>query len=117
MILMAKKKRERDVLSAGLSSRLEDPLHAVETGNCFTEASPLQYDETRERWVLQAPERVLVLDETGKEIVVLCDGKRSIGDIVDRFVAVYDAPRDIIAHDVGAVIQLLTDKGVLTIEA
>jgi len=76
----------------------------------------LQYDETRERWVLQAPERVLVLDETGKDIVVLCDGKLSIGDIVDRFVAVYEAPRDVIAHDVQAVIQLLQDKGVLTIE-
>jgi pyrroloquinoline quinone biosynthesis protein D len=76
----------------------------------------LQYDETRERWVLQAPERVLVLDETGKEIVVLCDGKRSISDIVDRFVAVYDAPRDVIAHDVNAVIQVLSDKGVLLIE-
>ena len=77
----------------------------------------LQYDDTRERWVLQAPERVLVLDETSKDIVVLCDGKLSIGDIVDRFVAVYEAPRDVIAHDVEAVIQLLKDKGVLTIEA
>ena len=77
----------------------------------------LQYDDTRDRWVLQAPERVLVLDETSKDIVVLCDGKLSIGDIVDRFVAVYDAPRDVISHDVEAVIQLLMDKGVLTIEA
>jgi pyrroloquinoline quinone biosynthesis protein D len=77
----------------------------------------LQYDDTRERWVLQAPERVLVLDETGKDIVVLCDGKLSIGDIVERFVAVYDAPRDVIAHDVTAVIQLLKDKGMLVIEA
>ena len=77
----------------------------------------LQYDDTRERWILQAPERVLVLDDTSKEIVVLCDGKMSIGDIVDRFVAVYEAPRDVIAHDVGAVIQLLNDKGLLTVEA
>jgi pyrroloquinoline quinone biosynthesis protein D len=77
----------------------------------------LQYDEVRERWVLQAPERVFVLDETGKEIVVLCDGKRSIGDIVERFVAIYDAPRDVIAHDVAAVIQLLKDKGMLAIGA
>lgn len=77
----------------------------------------LQYDDTRERWVLQAPERVMVLDETSKDIVVLCDGKRSIGDIVDRFAAVYDAPRDVIAHDVMVVIQLLKDKGLLALEA
>jgi pyrroloquinoline quinone biosynthesis protein D len=76
----------------------------------------LQYDETRERWVLQAPERVLVLDETSKDIVVLCDGKRSISDIVERFVAVYDAPKDVISHDVNAMLQVLRDKGVLVIE-
>lgn len=76
----------------------------------------LQYDDTRKQWVLQAPERVLVLDETSKEIVVLCDGQRSAGDIIERFAAVYDAPRDVIAHDVMAVIQLLQDKGVLVIE-
>lgn len=75
----------------------------------------LQYDDTRGRWILQAPERVLVLDETSKEIVVLCDSKRSIGDIIERFVAVYDAPRDVISHDVNAVIQLLNDKGMLVI--
>ena len=76
----------------------------------------LHYDDTRERWVLQAPERVLVLDETSRDIVVLCDGKLSIGDIVDRFVAVYEAPRDVISHDVTAVVQLLKDKGLLTNE-
>ena len=77
----------------------------------------LQYDETRERWVLQAPERVLVLDETSKDIVALCDGKMSVDGIVERFAAAYEAPRDVIAHDVAAVIQLLNDKGMLTIEA
>jgi len=76
----------------------------------------LQYDDTREQWILQAPERVMVLDETSKDIVVLCDGKRSLGDIIERFAAVYDAPQDVIAHDVMAVIQLLKDKGMLVIE-
>jgi len=76
----------------------------------------LQYDETRERWVLQAPERVLVLDETGKEIVELCRGERSITEIVEHLAAAYDAPQDVISHDVNAVIQMLADKGVLVIE-
>lgn len=77
----------------------------------------LQYDDTRERWVLQAPERVLVLDETGKEIVELCNGERSIAQIVDHLAAAYDAPKDVISHDVQAVLQVLSDKGVLTTEA
>ena len=77
----------------------------------------LQYDETRECWVLQAPERVLVLDETGKEIVQLCNGERSVQEIVDRLASTYDAPRDVIAHDVNEVIKFLRDKGVLVVDA
>ena len=76
----------------------------------------LQFDKTRERWVLQAPERVMVLDETGKEIVELCDGALSLGDIVERLATEYEAPRDVISHDVEAVVQLLSDKGMLVIE-
>jgi len=76
----------------------------------------LQYDKTRERWVLQAPERVFVLDETGKEIVELCRGEMSIGGIVEHLAAIYDAPQDVISHDVNAVIQVLSDKGMLAIE-
>ena len=76
----------------------------------------LQYDGARERWVIQAPERVLELNETSKEIVVLCSGERSVGEIVNRLAAVYDAPRDVIAQDVAAVLQDLRDKGVLAID-
>ena len=42
----------------------------------------LRHDEARERWIMQAPERVLVPDETALEIVRLCDGEVSIGDVV-----------------------------------
>ncbi len=74
-----------------------------------------QYDQTRERWVLQAPERVLVLDETGKEIIDLCTGEASVAEILDRLAAEYDAPREMIEHDVLAVIRLLRDKGFLVL--
>lgn len=77
----------------------------------------LQYDKARDRWVIQAPERVLVLDETGKEIVELCNGERSIEEIVDQLASTYDAPRDVIEHDVNAVIQVLRDKGVLDVHS
>jgi len=76
----------------------------------------LQYDEVRERWVLQAPERVLVLDETGKEIIELCSGKASVTDIVDRLKADYDAAEEVIRHDVLAVLRLLTEKGLLVMD-
>ncbi len=72
-----------------------------------------QYDATRESWVLQAPERVLVLDETSKEILDLCDGATSVEAIVSQLAAAYDAPRDVIAHDVLAVLSLLAEKNLL----
>lgn len=72
-----------------------------------------QYDRTRESWVLQAPERVLVLDETSKEILDLCDGSTAVEAIVARLAAVYDAPHDIIAHDVDAVLRLMAEKNFL----
>ena len=76
----------------------------------------LQYDQTRSRWILQAPERVLVLDETGKEILEHCDGATSLNQIVARLAAEYDAPQDMIAHDVRAVLELLAGKGLLLLE-
>lgn len=76
----------------------------------------LQRDETRDRWVLQAPERVLVLDDTSKAIVDRFDGKATLGEIIDALVAEYDAPRDVIDHDVRAVIGLLQEKRFLDAE-
>jgi pyrroloquinoline quinone biosynthesis protein D len=76
----------------------------------------LQYDEARQRWVLQAPERVLVLDETSKEIIDLCTGEASVGQIVDRLAADYEDARDMIEHDVLAVLRLLADKNLLAFE-
>lgn len=70
----------------------------------------MEHDATRDRWVLQAPERVLVLDETSKEIVDRCTGETTVGAIIDALVAEYDAPREMVEHDILAVLKLLADK-------
>ena len=77
----------------------------------------LQHDDVRQRWVLQAPERVLVLDDSGKAIVERFDGEASVEEIVDALVAEYDAPHDVIDHDVRAVLGLLAEKRFLRTEA
>ncbi len=76
----------------------------------------LQHDDARNRWVLQAPERVLALDETGKAIVDRFDGKATLSAIIDALAAEYDAPREIIEHDVRAVVGLLQEKRFLGAE-
>ncbi len=74
----------------------------------------LKFDETRQRWVILAPERVLAPDEIAVEVLQLCDGIRSVGAMIDQLAEKYTAERDTIAADVIAVLQDLADKGFLT---
>jgi pyrroloquinoline quinone biosynthesis protein D len=74
----------------------------------------LRFDETRQRWVILAPERVLAPDETAVEILQLCDGARSVAQMIDQLAAKYTAERAAIGADVIAMLQDLADKGFLT---
>ena len=74
----------------------------------------LKFDETRQVWVILAPERVLAPDEIAVEVLKLCDGVVSVGQIVDQLAAKYAAPREAISTDVVAMLQDLADKGFLT---
>src|SRR5437016_8598444 len=90
-------------ISVSEASRPELPRHAR-----------LKVDETRQVWVILAPERVLAPDEIAVEVLQLCDGVRSVGDIVDQLTIKYTADREAIATDVIAMLQDLADKGFLT---
>ena len=74
----------------------------------------LKFDETRQVWVILAPERVLAPDEIAVEVLQLCNGERNVGDIADQLAAKYAAPREAILTDVIAMLQDLADKGFLT---
>jgi pyrroloquinoline quinone biosynthesis protein D len=74
----------------------------------------LKFDDTRKVWVILAPERVLAPDEIAVEVLKLCDGARSVADVVDQLAAKYAAPREAISVDVIAMLQDLADKGFLT---
>ena len=50
----------------------------------------LQWEHVRGRHVLLAPEGVLVLNHTGATILGLCDGERTVGDIVEELRGRYD---------------------------
>ena len=72
-----------------------------------------RHDETRGRWMVLAPERLLLPDEQAVEILKLVDGERSVDAVIDALAARFDAPRGVIAADVTAMLQDLSDKGVL----
>ncbi len=90
-------------ISVSETSRPKLPRHAR-----------LKFDETRQVWVILAPERVLAPDEIAVEVLKLCDGERSVADMVDQLAARYAADRDAIASNVIAMLQDLADKGFLT---
>lgn len=73
----------------------------------------LRHDKVRDAWVLLAPERVLFPCPTSLAILERCDGRRTFADIVDGLAAEFDAPREAIAADVGAMLGDLAGKGFL----
>jgi pyrroloquinoline quinone biosynthesis protein D len=50
----------------------------------------LTFDPARERHVLLRPECVVVLNRTGAAILGLCDGQRTVAEIVDDLRSRYD---------------------------
>jgi pyrroloquinoline quinone biosynthesis protein D len=71
----------------------------------------LRYDTGRDRWVLLAPERVLTPDQTAVAVLKLCDGKRTVEEIVEALAKEYSASADVIRADVIELLQGLADKG------
>jgi pyrroloquinoline quinone biosynthesis protein D len=71
----------------------------------------LRHDAGRGRWILLAPERVLTPDDTAVAVLKLCDGEKTVEDIVQVLSKEYSAPPDVIRADVLELLQGLADKG------
>ena len=73
-----------------------------------------RFDDTRQCWIMMAPERLMLPDEQAVEILQLVDGKTGVGAIIDALASRYtQAPRELIATGVTAMLQDLADKGCL----
>lgn len=70
----------------------------------------LRWDERDQKYMLVYPERGLVLNASAAEIVKLCDGTRSVDDIVAALVAASGAPSERVSGDVRALLQSLEDR-------
>ncbi len=56
---------------------------------------------------------VVVLNGTAAFLFELCDGERTVSDILDAFAERFDAPRDVLARDLGATLTDLAGKELL----
>jgi len=75
----------------------------------------LKYDDARECWVVLAPERVLMPDETALEVLQRLDGQKTIDDLVNELVTAYEADRGEILADVTELLNGLLEKRVLAL--
>jgi pyrroloquinoline quinone biosynthesis protein D len=71
----------------------------------------LRYDEVREEHVLLVPEGAVRLNRTAAEVLELCDGQRSMDDIVDTLSARYDGAD--LGKDVQGLVDAMTERGLL----
>ena len=74
----------------------------------------LTFDKARDRWVVLAPERVLVPDETALEILQRCNGTKQLDTIVAELATVYSAEASEIENDVRDLLGSLIEKRIVT---
>ncbi|MDB4911417.1 MAG: pqqD [Gemmatimonadetes bacterium] len=67
----------------------------------------VQFDEARQRSVLQYPEGAVLLNDTAAEILALCDGTRTIVDIATALKERYGSD---VLDDVQTYLSQLADR-------
>jgi pyrroloquinoline quinone biosynthesis protein D len=71
----------------------------------------LRYDEVREEHLLLIPEGVVRLNPTAAEVLGLCDGERSLDDIVGELSARYDGAD--VREDVREMVDAMAQRGLV----
>ncbi|WP_408740447.1 pyrroloquinoline quinone biosynthesis peptide chaperone PqqD [Acetobacter oeni] len=83
----------------------------------FARGTRLQRDQVRDQWVIQAPERAFLADPVAAEVLQRVDGETSLGVMIDGLATAFEAPREVIARDVLAMVGDLADRQVLVWKA
>jgi len=73
----------------------------------------LRRDSVRDRWVVLAPERILAPNAEAADVLLLCNGDRTVADIADALAPEYDSEAHTIAADIIALLQELAASGVI----
>jgi pyrroloquinoline quinone biosynthesis protein D len=71
----------------------------------------LQYDDVREEHVLLVPEGVVRLNATAAEVLELCDGERSLDEIVGILSDRYEGAD--LRDDVQGLVDGMADRGLV----
>jgi pyrroloquinoline quinone biosynthesis protein D len=71
----------------------------------------LRYDEVREEHLLLVPEGAVRLNRTAAEVLELCDGERSLDEIVGALSARYDGAD--LRDDVRELVDAMAGRGLV----
>ena len=71
----------------------------------------LRYDEVREEHLLLIPEGAVRLNATAADVLGLCDGERSLDDIVDALPARYEGAD--VRDDVLELVDAMAQRGLV----
>jgi pyrroloquinoline quinone biosynthesis protein D len=71
----------------------------------------LRYDDVREEHLLLIPEGAVTLNATAAEVLELCDGERSLDDIVGALSARYEGAD--LRDDVVELVDAMAQKGLV----
>ncbi len=71
----------------------------------------LRWDAVRERHVLLFPEGALNLNKTAADVLVLCDGERTIDEIAEELSARYDGAD--VRADVEQLVAAIAERGLV----
>jgi pyrroloquinoline quinone biosynthesis protein D len=71
----------------------------------------LRYDDVREEHLLLVPEGAVRLNPSAAQVLELCDGQRSVDDIVDVLSARYDGAD--LGADVRELVDGMAERGLL----
>lgn len=78
---------------------------------CLVTGARLRYDEVREEHLLLVPEGAVRLNPTAAEVLGLCDGERSLEDIIVAMTERYHGSD--VSDDVRELVDGMTQRGLL----
>nr|ANC58194.1 pyrroloquinoline quinone biosynthesis protein D [Candidatus Methylacidiphilum infernorum] len=73
----------------------------------------LKFDEARGKPVLLFPEGLLFLNQTAYRILLLCDGRRTLSEIITELAKDFSADRVAMENDVWEFLLALHEKGLV----
>ena len=85
---------------------------------CLAAKARLRFDRQSGKWLLLYPERGMELSASASEILRLCDGERTLAEIVEQLSARFEgAPPDILLRDVNAFLESMIERALVELKA